>query len=811
MASTQYEKIPPIKPEEKMENSGKLLDELPVGVISFDKQGNILEVNRFLLDILGSPSAEATKKINMLSFPPLVSSGISGTIRQTLKNGETTSIETFYNSRWGKNLFLRIKIVPYKTDEGNIAGCHAIIEDATEVVKTEKQLEQKDLKERLISQISSKFINSTFKDIDKEIKTALEQMARFLDAERAVLFSITEDGKYVTKTHEWHSDNVHSFIKINERIPKEKFVSKQLENLDIVSIYDVEELPEEDTLKKSLKEVNITSAVLIPLSLRGSFKGFIGLDSITGPKKWDDDIFNLSKLVGEMITSLLERKHAESLLLEKEKEYEEVIDAIDAIIWKADVDREGNFTRTYISSSADSILQLPTGSIGNDWDKYFSHVHPDDMQNIHDTFQKGFQNPGVFFNADYRLVTSSGEIVWVNSNGTAHVLQDGTLRVFGNSTNITERKNAEEQITKNEKKYRSLFEQSNDGIILNTLDGRIVDTNNRVCEMTGYTREQLLNMSVLDLQTPDERIEGVNVLKKFRMEGSFSGETEYLTANGSIIFVKIDATILEGYSNLAQAVIRDITEQKIAEEAMFNAKIEAETASRIKSEFLANMSHELRTPLNSIIGFSDMLMEGHAGHLEEKQSRYVKNVSESGKYLLTLINNILDIAKIESGKMELEPENFTIGEMFDDVENLMGHLAKKKHIEFHVEKPEYIQLFADKLKIKQIIYNLLSNAIKFTPEYGIVSIFARSSDNEIIISIQDSGIGIARENLKEMFRPFRQLESSLSRQYMGTGLGLSIVKKLVELHGGSVSVESEIGKGSMFSFTIPITAPSTDT
>ena len=204
-------------------------------------------------------------------------------------------------------------------------------------------------------------------------------------------------------------------------------------------------------------------------------------------------------------------------------------------------------------------------------------------------------------------------------------------------------------------------------------------------------------------------------------------------------------------------------------------------------------------------------MEGHAGHLEEKQSRYVKNVSESGKYLLTLINNILDIAKIESGKMELEPEHFTIGEMFNDVENLMGHLARKKQIEFQVEKPGYVELFADKLKIKQIIYNLLSNAIKFTPEYGKVSMSAKSSDNEITISIQDSGIGIAQENLKEMFRPFRQLESSLSRQYMGTGLGLSIVKKLVELHGGRVSVESEIGKGSKFSFTIPIAVSSMDT
>lgn len=926
MTSKKPEETSFPQPTENRGNLEELLNELPVGLISFDTLGNIFRVNSFLLGLLGSPSEKATKNINMLTFPPLVSSGISGVIKQAITDGKTYSIEAPYYSKWGKSLFLRFKAIPYTDNEGKVIGCHATVEDATTTVETRNQLERKNMKEKLVSNISSKFINSTFKDIDREIHMALEQMAGFLSAERAVLFLITEDNRYVIKTHEWRSDNVRSFIKINEKVPKEKLVPKQLEELDIVSILDVQQLPDEQILKKTLTEINIASVVLVPLSYRGVFKGFIGIDSVIGPKEWDDNTFHLAKLIGEMIINLLERKNTESLLLEKEKEYEEVINAIDAIIWKADVDREGKFTGTYISSSVDDILQLPPGSIENDWDKYFSYIHPDDLQNVNDTFQQAFQNPGSFFNADYRLVKNGGEIVWVNSNGTAHVLKDGTLRVFGTSTNVTERKNAEEEISRNEKKYRSLFEQSNDAIFLNRINGDIVDVNEKACEIFGYSKEVFRRMNVVELLAPEHKSAGRLGMEQFKEDGFVNVHTVYSKSNGETFDAEVNAKVLEGYTDLAQAIVKDVSEQKRAEEeiirsenkyrslfeqsndaiiihdengvimdanemtcdvlgyrqdelkrmslmdliipeerddiwngitklrtrgsirkelrmlcsngtivhmdvsasllrgqygliqsvgrdisdrikaekAMLNAKIEAETANRIKSEFLANMSHELRTPLNSVIGFSDMLAEGYAGHLEEKQKKYVQNVSQSGKYLLTLINNILDIAKIESGKVELDPEYFSVEEVFGDAENLISHLARKKHITLIVDKPECFQIYADKLKLKQIIYNLLSNAIKFTPEHGEVRLSATAANNEIRISVRDNGIGIAKEDYEEVFKPFRQLESSLSRQYVGTGLGLSIVKKLVELHCGSITVESEPDKGSNFTFTIPI-------
>lgn len=239
------------------------------------------------------------------------------------------------------------------------------------------------------------------------------------------------------------------------------------------------------------------------------------------------------------------------------------------------------------------------------------------------------------------------------------------------------------------------------------------------------------------------------------------------------------------------------------EEALIKAKIEAETANRTKSEFLANMSHELRTPLNSIIGFSDMLLEISSHNLEEKQVGYLKNISNSGKHLLTIINDILDLSKVEAGLMHLFIENFKVTDAFDEVKRIMMVTATKKNISLEFITEEQLMLRADKVRFKQILYNLIGNAIKFTPNGGSVQVSAKSSVGMLRFEVKDTGIGIAKKDIRNLFQTFRQLDSSSRRQYEGTGLGLYLVKMLVELHGGHIWVESEFGIGSAFIFELP--------
>lgn len=238
------------------------------------------------------------------------------------------------------------------------------------------------------------------------------------------------------------------------------------------------------------------------------------------------------------------------------------------------------------------------------------------------------------------------------------------------------------------------------------------------------------------------------------------------------------------------------------------AKLQADAANRAKSEFLANMSHELRTPLNAIIGFAEVLQDQYFGQLNEKQLKYVDNINTSGRHLLGLINDILDLSKVEAGKMELEPENLSLKK--DVLEPSLALLQEKclKHnirLSLDVASEADVNILADPKKLKQIMFNLLSNAAKFTPDGGGVEVNAKRSATDFIeISVKDTGIGIKPEDLTKLFQTFSQIESTYTKTVEGTGLGLALTKKLVELHGGKIRVESEFGKGSRFIFTIPV-------
>jgi signal transduction histidine kinase len=230
-----------------------------------------------------------------------------------------------------------------------------------------------------------------------------------------------------------------------------------------------------------------------------------------------------------------------------------------------------------------------------------------------------------------------------------------------------------------------------------------------------------------------------------------------------------------------------------------------EAASRHKSEFLANMSHELRTPLNAVIGFSEVLLQRMFGVLNDKQDEYLKDIYTSGQHLLSLINDILDLSKIEAGRMELVPAPFHLPSALENAVTLVKERAARHGIALHLDlDPRLDQVVADERKVKQVLLNLLSNAVKFTPEGGRISLKASRRDGAVEISVTDTGVGIAPEDQAAIFEEFRQVGSDETRKQEGTGLGLTLAKKFVELHGGRIWVESKLGTGSTFTFTLPV-------
>ncbi|MDI9394918.1 MAG: CHASE4 domain-containing protein [Euryarchaeota archaeon] len=280
---------------------------------------------------------------------------------------------------------------------------------------------------------------------------------------------------------------------------------------------------------------------------------------------------------------------------------------------------------------------------------------------------------------------------------------------------------------------------------------------------------------------------------------------EYIAQDGRIWFVQaIPVPDENGKIIGILQTWRDITERKNAEKLLHEKQI-AVIANRAKSEFLANMSHELRTPLNSIIGFSDLLSEKVYGELNEKQTRAVGNISSSGNHLLKLINDILDLSKIEAGKFELDYKEFELASKLNTIKNLLAPIAKRKKIiiEIDVDK-DLTSIRADESRFAQIIYNLVDNAIKFSHENGLVNVIAQKKGDLVEIMVKDNGIGIKPEDQQKLFKPFSQIDPFSSKKFQGTGLGLSLVKQIVELHGGYVWYRSKIGEGSTFAFAIPI-------
>lgn len=321
-------------------------------------------------------------------------------------------------------------------------------------------------------------------------------------------------------------------------------------------------------------------------------------------------------------------------------------------------------------------------------------------------------------------------------------------------------------------------------------------------------KEEILGKSLYNLISPEiaEKCHAMDI-ELLKNKKTRVYETPLKFADGSlhqIMFNKLVFSGLNEEDSVLLCIMIDITERKQAEEKMLQAKMAAEAANRAKTTFIVNMSHELRTPLNAVIGFSDLLLSETVGPLNEKQKRYAENISKSGSHLLDVINDVLDISRLELGNIELYYETVDIPGVIEEVQRVLSSLSAEKNIRIECKIEQGLKTIAvDRVKFKQILYNLLNNAIKFSSEGGKVNITARSEEDMVEISVKDEGIGINEADHARVFLPFVQIDESISRKHGGVGLGLALVKRFVELHGGQVWVEASPGKGSTFTFRIP--------
>jgi len=451
-------------------------------------------------------------------------------------------------------------------------------------------------------------------------------------------------------------------------------------------------------------------------------------------------------------------------------------------------------------------------------EQLFNLMHPQDQPSVKANLGSVLKGETEFYSMEFRIKRNNGDWAWVHTHGKV-VERDATgraIRMTGTNADITERKQAEESLHKSETRLRTLYDSTSDALMLLDENGYF-DCNKATLQMFGCSsQEEFYSKHPADF-SPDKQPDGMDSVmlssQKIFMameNGSVRFEWVHKRADNGRIFdaeVLLNGMKLDGKTVL-QATVRDITERKRAEVELLQAKEAAEQAARVKSDFLANMSHEIRTPMNGIIGMTELALDTE---LTPEQREYLSLVKSSSDSLLHIVNDILDFSKIESGKLHIENIEFSLEHTLRDTMKSLAVRAHQKNLELllHVAPDVPDRLLGDPGRVRQVIVNLVGNAIKFTEageiEVSVHCIEGAPEDHaRMQFSVRDTGIGIPRDKFNTIFESFSQADTSTTRKYGGTGLGLTISAQLVKLMGGHIEVDSQVGKGSTFQFTLPM-------
>jgi PAS domain S-box-containing protein len=442
--------------------------------------------------------------------------------------------------------------------------------------------------------------------------------------------------------------------------------------------------------------------------------------------------------------------------------------------------------------------------------------HPDDTGLIFERIRNG--EPVI----RYETLRRKKDGGLINISLTASQIRDTQNRLIGVSTiahDITKRKLVEEALHVTETRYRRLFETAQDGILILDADtGQIVEVNPFLIDLLGFSREQFLGKKIWEIGLFKDIVANIDNFEELQRQEYIRYEDLPLeTSDGQRIAVEFVSNVYTvNNKKVIQCSIRDITERKLVEDALkesekkfrertrelSDANTKLQELDRLKSLFIASMSHELRTPLNSIIGFTGIMLKGMAGEINAEQEKQLGIVRDSARDLLALINDVIDISKIEAGKIEASVSTFNLADLIREVKTTFGPAAQDRGLVLNIEIPGPIPVTSDERRIKQNIMNLVSNAIKFTDE-GRVDLTVELKGTDVKVRVRDTGIGIRQDDLSRLFRPFVRVMVP-GRLSEGTGLGLYLSKKLARFLGGDITAESEINKGSVFMFSFPI-------
>jgi len=468
------------------------------------------------------------------------------------------------------------------------------------------------------------------------------------------------------------------------------------------------------------------------------------------------------------------------------------------------------YPATFVADTVQQHFGFAPSAFLDDPGFWASRIHPEDAPRIFAGLSKLSEHDRHAH--EYRWQKADGSWCWVHDRLVlTHNSEGNPNEIIGTWMDVTKRKRAEAELAASESRVRSILNTVLDGVIVIDIGGRVSTFNPAAEKIFGYSEAEVRGKNISLLMAEPERSHHDASIARYVETGDphviGKAGIEVVGRRNDGTIVPLGLSVSEtwiGGERFFTGVVRDITEQKQAQQELKRSKDLALAANKAKSAFLANMSHELRTPLNGIIGFSELLEQQHFGPLTDRQGTYVQNILVSGRHLLTLVNDILDLSKVEAGKLQLSREWTSFEQVADGVMGIVQPFANKRSVTVERTIPASLpDILVDPVRLKQVLYNLLSNGIKFTPRGGRVELRVVLEGSHLRIDIEDTGIGVAPDDMPRLFREFEQIDRLDGEEQEGTGLGLALTRRLVEIHGGEIEAKSELGKGSVFTVRLP--------
>lgn len=784
----------------------KLIDTSTDAIQIADENGRMVYINDEAAKRLGI-NKDLVKEYFVWDFEPLFS--VPGSWNQHVEELQQRGkqiIQSTNKSIDSRNIYPVEVTVSYQNIDG-VGYVVASSRDITDRVETTNALNRQGILRDILMKLSSDFINMPLNRVHDSINNALKELGTFVDADRAYIFDYNFKANIAVNTFEWCAEGIIPQIDYLQEVPVndiDDWVNTHLQGKPMM-IMSVNGL-EDGYLKELLLSQEIKNLLTIPLMNNEECLGFVGFDSVHQEHTYTLHEQQLLTVFSQMLVYVFERTRYE-YTLKQTRDFLNTTGRIASIGgWEWDVDRQ----LFKLSAVGAEILHL-NDSRSLSFHEAIGFVEGEKGKALLTTRLEQLMANDSGFEIELLLRPQNTEPAWFRIIGRVNEAE-GKKRYYGTLQNIDAITKAQNELDRTKQEMASILNEMEDVVCAYSLpDFKLKFTTPSIkdlLEQKSFDEAEAGPLLIHYLHPEDaEKIK--NRIFKTDVLRHFSDEVRLILPNKSLKWIKMKAKVVKesGEASRLDVFISDNTFVRSAQEENNRARREAELANKAKSEFLANMSHEIRTPLNGVIGFTELLENTK---LNSEQQQYVQNANTSAHLLLGIINDILDFSKIESGKLELEQLKVNLPLLIEETADIVKYHASKKGIEFLVRTPPQTPTFiwTDPVRLKQILVNLLSNALKFTSsgeiELSLELLAAETNEARIQFAVRDTGIGISKENQGKLFKVFSQADSSTTRKFGGTGLGLVISNMLAEKMGGRISLQSEVGKGSTFSFSIRV-------